>query len=200
MRKRKPGEEPIYPVARHPRRVFSGTRMESVEKVEAAQFLGQEFLTWLWWRSEQTNGKMSVDGIGEPFDLFLEAPVRLVSDYGEATVVALTGGTPLDSPEARQAAREGKKLERARVRIIAKNQTYTFALDASSLAVSGLKLPVPPNVAANEMIHARMEILEEFDQFFAQLFDAFLTIRLDAKRWSGERRQIADWVRAVEAA
>lgn len=188
------------PVAAEAVGVFGGMRMESIEKIEAAHFLGQEFLTWLWWRSEQANGKMRVEEIDEEFEIFLEAPVRLVSDYGEATLVALGGGTPLESPEARQAAREGKKLDRARVRLISRNQTYTFALDATNLAISGLKLPVPPNVAANEMIYARMEVFEEFERFFSSIFQAFLRMRLDAKKWAHERRQMADWVKAVEAA
>ena len=90
--------------------------MGLIEKIEATQFLGQEFATWLCWRSETGNGKFKLSGLDE-FDLYCEAPVQLVCDYGEVTSVTLKGGTPMQSPEARLAMREGKKVDRMRVRV-----------------------------------------------------------------------------------
>lgn len=171
--------------------------MGLLEKAEAIEFLGQEFLTWLCWKSESHNGKMKLDGI-EEFELFFEAPVRLVADYGEATAITLQGGTPMDSPEARQALKEGKKLDRARLRVIYRNQTYTFTFNASTFAVSGMKLPVPPNVSAADFLFVRMEILEDFEKFFSLVFDNFLGVRFADKKWSEERQKLAKWVKAFE--
>jgi hypothetical protein len=168
-----------------------------IEKVEAIEFLGQEFLTWMCWHSERENGKMKLAGMDE-FELYFEAPVRLVADYGEATVVTLLGGTPMDSPESRQALKEGKKLDRTRLRLIHRNQTYTFGFNAANFAISGLKLPLPPNVSPADFIFVRLEILEEFEKFMSTLFDAFLSIRLEDKKWDEERRKLAKWVKSFE--
>lgn len=167
--------------------------MGLVEKIASLDFLGQEFATWLYWLSETGSGKVRLDGI-EEFELWFEAPVQLVADYGEATAVSLRGGTPLESPEARQAWREGKKLDRARLRMNYENQTYTFGFNASSFAISGLKLPIPPNAPAADLLFLRLEILEKFDTFFQSLLDRFLRLRLDEKRWSAQRRTLCEWV------
>jgi recombination associated protein RdgC len=168
-----------------------------IERIEATQFLGREFATWLYWRSETGNGKIALDGIEES-EVWFEAPVELVNDFGDATSVILKGSTPLESPEARQAMRENKKVQRARMRVNFKGQTYTFGFNAAQYLVSGLKLPVPPNAPAADYIYLRLEILEEFEAYFHSLFEAFLKLRLDDKKWQTESRKLSGWVKAFE--
>jgi hypothetical protein len=169
-----------------------------IEKIEATQFLGQEFATWLCWHSETGSGKFKLAGL-EEFDLFCEAPVQLVCDYGEATSITLKGGTPMQSPEARLALREGKKVDRMRVRVNYRNMTHTFGFNASSFALSGLKIPVPQNVSNADYIFVRLEMFEEFERFFQSVFERFLKLRLDEKAWSAEQAKIAEWVKSVES-
>lgn len=138
---------------------------------------------------------MRIEGI-EEFELWVESPVLLVADFGEAVSVALKGATPLHSSEAHQALREGKKIEQTAFRIIMRNQTYTFNFRASRLALSGLKIPVPPNASPADYAFLRLEIFEEFEAFFQQLFQEFLKRRLDEKAWTRERGHIAKWVKS----
>ncbi|MCX7018238.1 MAG: hypothetical protein WCK47_09220 [bacterium] len=173
--------------------------MGLVETIEAAEFIGQEFATWLYWLSETHQGKIAPDGVGE-FELFFESPVQLVHDYGDATVVALRGGTPLESPEARQSLRENKKIARAHLRVNRNNQTFTFTFNASNFSLAGLTLPIPPNVSPADYLYIRLEMIEEFEAFWESVFRAFLKIRLDAKLWEGERRKLAAWIKSFELA
>lgn len=172
--------------------------MGLIEKIEATEFLGQEFATWLCWRSETGNGKFKLTGL-EEFELYCEAPVQLVCDYGEATSITLKGGTPMQSPEARLALREGKKVDRMRVRVNHRNMTYTFGFNASSFALSGLKIPVPQNVSNADYIFVRLEMFEEFEAFFHSIFECFLKLRLNDKAWSAEQGKIAEWVKSPDA-
>ena len=173
--------------------------MGALEKIAATEFIGEEFATWLYWRSETNSGKMKLDGV-EEFELWFEAPVELVCDFGEATTVALKGGTPLESPEARQALRENKLISKAALRLLWRNQTFTFGFRAQSFAVAGLKVPVPPNAAPADYLHLRLEILQEFEAFFQKVFEAFLKLRLTDKAWTQERKRMADWVKAFDLA
>lgn len=167
--------------------------MVVIEKAETVDYLGQEFLTWLGWQSEANNGRIRQEGI-EPFELWFESPVQLMADYGESTVVGLRGPTPVESPEARQALREGKKIDRSRLRVVYRNQTYTFGFHASKFGISGMKLPIPPNTSPADFLHVRLELLEEFEKFFLSVFERFLALRLSAKSWSEERKRMSRWI------
>jgi hypothetical protein len=171
----------------------------ALEKIQATEFLGEEFATWLYWLSETHSSKMKLDGV-EEFELWFEAPVELVCDFGEATNVALKGGTPLESPEARQALRENKMVAKAALRVLWRNQTFTFTFRAQSFSVSGLKVPVPPNAAPADYLHLRLEILQEFEAFFQKVFEAFLKVRLNSKAWTPERKRMVEWVKAFDLA
>ncbi len=38
--------------------------MDLVDLIAEKRFLGQEFLTWLWWKSEERGGSVSLPGPG----------------------------------------------------------------------------------------------------------------------------------------
>ncbi|MBX7246180.1 MAG: hypothetical protein K1X53_11835 [Candidatus Sumerlaeaceae bacterium] len=170
--------------------------MGALEQFENLQFLGEEFATWLYWKSETGNGHPAIKGLDE-FELWFEAPVELVNDYNEATSVILKGSTPLESPEAREAFSEGKKLARARLRFNIRNQTYTCGFNAATMAITGVKLPVPPDTPEADRIHLRLEILEEFEAFFQKLYEVFIRLRTHREHWAAERKQIRAWISKV---
>ena len=39
--------------------------MDLVDLIAEKRFLGQEFLTWLWWKSEERGGSVEVAGRGD---------------------------------------------------------------------------------------------------------------------------------------
>lgn len=153
-----------------------------------------EFITWLYWHSETSGAKMRLPE-QEEFELWFEAPVQMAADYGEATHMALKGGTPLEGAEARTAFGEGKKITRARLRLNYRNQTYTFNFNALNFGISGLKVPTPPGSAGPDYVFLRLEIFEEFEKFFESLYNSFLKIRLDDKAWNAEKSRINGWMR-----
>jgi hypothetical protein len=160
-----------------------------VEAIQASEFLGREFATWLYWLSFGGNGTVKLDGI-EPFEIWFESPVELVHDYGEATSVVLKGSMPLESPEALRAFRENKKIQRAHLRVIYKNLTYTFNFHAGRFLISGLRLPMPSSVAGADYLLVRFQLLEDFEKFWESVFERFLAVRLDEKAWRAQRKAI----------
>lgn len=168
--------------------------MGLIEKAAAAEFLGMEFATWLYWHSETNGGKMRIEGL-EEFELWFESPMTLVADYGETTSITLKGSTPLESPEARQAFRENKKIARTRLRVNFRNQTFTFGFNALNFSISGLKIPAPPNNAGPDYVFLRLEIFQEFERFFQSVFETYLNLRLDDKAWAAERARLSEWVK-----
>lgn len=168
--------------------------MGLLEKVAASEFIGMEFATWLYWHSEVNGAKMQIEG-HEEFELWFEAPVQMACDYGEATHLTLKGGTPLEGAEARSAFTEGKKITKARMRLNYRNQTYTFGFNALNFGISGLKVPTPPGSTGPDYVFVRLEVFEEFEKFFDSLFETYLKLRLDDRRWADEKAKINGWIR-----
>ena len=40
-------------------------KMDLADRVEHCQFLGREFMLYLWWKSEVTGGTFALEGFGE---------------------------------------------------------------------------------------------------------------------------------------
>ena len=168
--------------------------MGLLEKVAASEFIGMEFATWLYWKSETGGAKIQIDG-HEEFELWFEAPVQLAADYGEATHLSLKGGTPLEGAEARSAFTEGKKLTKARLRLNYRNQTYTFGFNALNFGISGLKVPTPPGSVGPDYVFVRLEVFEEFEKFFESIFESYLKLRLNDKAWATEKSKLSAWIK-----
>jgi hypothetical protein len=140
---------------------------------------------------------MKIEGL-EEFELWFEAPIQLAADYGEATHLTLKGGTPLEGPESRMAFREGKKIAKTKARVNYRGQTYTFGFNALNFQLSGLKVPVPPNATGPDYLFVRLEMFEEFEKFWGQVFEAFLEKRLKDTAWKSEHSKVKDWVKTFD--
>jgi len=58
--------------------------MDLVDLIVEKRFLGQEFLTWLWWKSEERGGSIDIPGSGDITVVF-EKHMLLESGEGEST-------------------------------------------------------------------------------------------------------------------
>ena len=54
--------------------------MDFVDLIEDKKFLVQEFLTWLWWKSEERGGSVAITGYG---DISLVFEKHMLLEYGE---------------------------------------------------------------------------------------------------------------------
>jgi recombination associated protein RdgC len=168
--------------------------MALLENIERTVFLGEEFLMWLWFRSETDP---QVD-LSEPLvavrvemgdSLTLRGP-----EEADAALVSVRGERAAASSEARAAAREGKKLCKCKARFRQGDQIWPFALNADTLGVSGLRLPVPRGVPMPDGLIMRGEKLEEFIQHFYAVFEVFLDQRLREKKWKALEAAMRVWI------
>jgi hypothetical protein len=107
---------------------------------ESHGFLGEEFLTWLWFRWETEGGEFPLAGgrvVGVALDDFLTF-AALTEDETEQT---LRRGLPTRTAEARTALRQGHRLRKARLLLAEGDRQWTATLDAPTMTLSGVKLP-----------------------------------------------------------
>jgi hypothetical protein len=114
--------------------------MKSDQQIETHGFLGEEFLTWLWFRWEVDGGEFQLAGgriVGVALDDFLS----FAAPSDDETEQTLRRGLPTRTAEARTALRQGHRLKRARLLIAEGSRQWSATLDAPTLALTGVKLP-----------------------------------------------------------
>ncbi|MBN2284372.1 MAG: recombination-associated protein RdgC [Deltaproteobacteria bacterium] len=75
---------------------------------------GREFLTWLWFKSEERNGTMLVPGLGD-IEVVFSRRVVFESGEGEYTETVVCQGLHADLSEGKTALRRAKKIREARL-------------------------------------------------------------------------------------
>ena len=114
--------------------------MDLVDLITEKRFIGQEFLTWLWWKSEERGGSVELEGQG---DIIVVFEKHMLLEYGEADYNErlVCSGLQTELKEARTGLRTGKKLEQARLQIIKNEMEYNLTLGATSFEFRNVRLP-----------------------------------------------------------
>ncbi|MCE5230611.1 hypothetical protein LLG95_13605 [bacterium] len=167
--------------------------MGVLELIQQKSFLGREFLTWLWYRSEQ-GGQIELHG-GKPVTVEIMGPILLDAQYGDARASTLKGESPATSPEAGTALIEGKKLRRARLKMERDGVEWVLTLDGETFNISGLAIPNPGRMPFEDTLTMRAEMIFEFERTLDTLFQEFMHLRLEAKQWPKEIKKIHEWVK-----
>jgi recombination associated protein RdgC len=169
--------------------------MDLFERIESCRFVGEEFLTWLWYRSERDEGHFDIEG-GGTLELHFDNQLTLEANLAEAERTKLTGGAPSFSPEAKEALRRGKRVAQAKVRIIRDAREWIMTITGRSLALSGLKIPAVLSREEDDQFYERMELLDEADAAVRALYASFIAVRIDADAWATELAAMREWVAA----
>lgn len=171
--------------------------MGLLELIEQKSFLGTEFLTWLWARSEMEQAPIELDG-GDPVEAEFGKTMTFEAHYGEATVQSLKGEAPGAAAEARAAVREGKTVKRAKIKLVQGEMEWTFTLRGDTFDFGSIAIPAPKGLPFEEGVGLRMDAVERLFALVDQLFEAFLALRLDDEKWGAELKRIREFVEAEE--
>ncbi|MCK9240498.1 hypothetical protein [Desulfocurvus sp.] len=159
--------------------------------------LGQEFLTWLWYRSESQAGRFKTDA-GEPFALFMEQRVSVTGGEGDAKETTSVSGLLSELREAKTGLAMGKKVSKALVRIEADAEQWSATLKAEDMSLSSFKTPKvdtgreegeDPDAAFLE----KMYLLERGLAFLDSVFLEFLALRF-SPGWKEEAAAAGRWM------
>lgn len=174
--------------------------MDLVDLIAEKRWLGQEFLTWLWYKSEERGGSILLDGRGD-ITIAFEKHMLLESGEGESLEKIVCSGLQAELQEARTGLQMGKKLEQARITFGFDNYEYSATLSGSLMEYRSVKLPKTETTETDGdnpeevegMVLERIFLMEELTKTVNQLFKMFLDIRLGEK-WKDELHQVRIWV------
>lgn len=159
--------------------------------------LGQDFLTWLWFKSETRGGDFTGPD-GQLFSLYMEHKVSVQGGEGEAVETISVSGLLSELREAKLGLAMGKKVTKATIRIELDPDTWQLTLSAQDFALSGVKTPKietkqeegdDPDAAFLEKMYLIDKVMGLLDATYAE----FLRLRLGSE-WERERAEVAAWL------
>jgi hypothetical protein len=154
-----------------------------------APYIGQDFLTWLWFATEQTQGTIQT-GKGEVFALFMEQRVSVQGGEGETRDTAVSSGPRSELREARLGLQSGKKVHQARIRLEKDENVWQLQIKAEDFALGSVKTP-----KVDARFLEKMYLLEVAQEVVDDLFALFLHKRFGPD-WAAEKAAIVQWIKA----
>jgi hypothetical protein len=170
---------------------------------KAKDFLGAEFLTWLWHQTESEGKNIEfTDSNRRTFSghMWVDDRVSLESPTSLVHHQTLRGGEPSRSAEAAAALESGKIVKELKVGIeIFDVGEFIATLDAATLSPRSLNLPVLIDDAVtenrNNAVEARIEQVELYLDLIDHLFKKFLESRIENNWETHQVNDIRTWIK-----
>src|SRR5205814_992346 len=138
---------------------------------EPKDFLGNEFLLWLWHEAESKGGTIETPA-GDASILF-DRSLDLDCAYGQTGKDSLRATGPTRMPEARDALRTGKLPRKAGMILDSNGMQFSFTLNAETLALNSARLPEIEEADSPRVVfEERIALLRELSKAIDSLFEA----------------------------
>jgi hypothetical protein len=174
--------------------------MDFLDILREKAFLGREFLTWLWFKSDQTGGRIEIPGKKVVEVLFLDRMTLDLSDVETPQTVTLKGEHS-ELREGLAALKEGKKIEEARISIRAGDNDFTMMLKGTWFSFGSFRTPpiLPAGEAEGEedvegSFLEKTYLIEEGMEIVDDLFEYFLKLRISDGWEANELPALRRWV------
>ena len=157
-----------------------------------SDFLGNEFLMWLWWQLENETDTLELSDETEltamlTKTLVLECPL---GEYGKETI---TADSPIHLPEALQAIRNGKLPRKTGMTLVRFGQQFDLVLQAETFAMSGAKIHLDDDGDPHDL-DARIQSIRDLCESVDLLFLNFLELRIQSAVWKRTQAKITKWL------
>ncbi len=168
---------------------YNGIRLPNGETDDYTP--GRDFLTWLWYFSEEKGGEVDVKTFGR-FAVMPEGPLTFASEGQGAFESVVRKGNPLKSAEAKTALSTGKKLKKANLTFARADEVWSCSFDADGFAFSGMKLPEGEEMDPASRFAERVNNVHIFKEVLRTYFMKFLD---DLETDNDDiNRRIATWI------
>ncbi|MFO0974722.1 MAG: hypothetical protein U1A27_14970 [Phycisphaerae bacterium] len=182
---------------KHPRGESSPGVLWTQHDAASRDFLGNEFLLWLWWRVSEQGDAIALADRRDAAVVFLKS-LTLECPWALSGKISILADAPTSLPEARRALRTGKLPRRAGLMIASQGLQFELSLSAETFAVTGAVITDPEADAddsdAGPDAIERVSQVRTLCQTLDGLFDVFLRRRLSGA-WREDLPAIGKWLR-----
>jgi hypothetical protein len=155
-------------------------------------FLGNEFLLWLWYMLDADTDTLSLPD-GSEVSVMLARSLVLECPRGQTGRESISSDGPARLPEARRAIQAGKLPRKAGLTLVRQDHQYEVTLQAETLALSGARLPSPEEAEERARREERVTLLRHLLETLDLLYDAFGRVRL-GEGWPKELTKVQKWL------
>jgi hypothetical protein len=155
-------------------------------------FLGNEFLLWLWFVLETEGDTLKLADESE-VAVMLARSLVLECPRGQTGRETITSDAPTRLPEARRAVQSGKLPRKAGLTLVRHDQTYELTLHAENLGVSAAKMPATEEEDDRARIEERITQIRHLVESLDLLYDAYGRRRLSSD-WAKETTRMRKWL------
>ena len=178
-------------------------RKDIIDLIVEKDFLGKEFLTWLWFRSDSAGGVVRAYN-GVDIAVTFERFIMLESGRGDSEESVTCRGLQASLSEGMSALASGKKVSKAHIRIGSGEYEWKLTILGSTFDISSLRVPktVQAGHEEHEDLSYESRVLERGFMIVTaiktmdQLFHTFLMKRLSDDEWPMEKQGINEWIRS----
>ena len=170
--------------------------MQLLEKVRETQFLGREFLVWLWFRAETDRGLFDLGGKGTA-ELWFDGKITLQSESERGVETITCAGNTSNMKEARFALAADKEVVQATVKLVINDIQWSFVLDATWMNFNNFRSPKVMQDRGEDpdgIFYEKMFLIEEAVSAMDEIYSAFIKRRLSPEWASQERPALVKWI------
>ena len=170
--------------------------MEVLERARQTEFLGRDFLIWLWCKSDINEGKFHLGELGT-VELWFDGKVTLQS-VGDTDVERITcAGENSLLREARFALTKNKKVTQATLKLIVGDDEWSFTLDSTWLNFKSLKTPQVVRDKRDDpegLFYERVFLIEQPLRVVDALLSSFIKTRTSPEWDAQELPALMEWI------
>lgn len=172
-------------------------RAENTASDDDAGLIGREFLTWLWYKSEEHGGRIALQA-GEEVELHLQKRIALEAGEGEYAQGVVCSGLHTELAEGKEAIRLGKKVKETGLKLSSDQNEWDFSLKADTFYFQSLKMPAPawseePEDPSGALLE-RIYLIEKAVATINRLYEKFLALRLSPAWTNEEKGRLSAWL------
>jgi hypothetical protein len=170
--------------------------MQLLDKVRKTEFLGREFLLWLWFKSETGDGIFDLGDKGKA-ELWLDGKITLQSENERGVETITCAGENLSMKQARFALAEEKEIREATLKLVIGDNQWSFVLDSTWMNFRSFKTPRVMNDGREDpdgLFYEKAFLIEEAISAMDRIYSSFIERRLSPEWLSEERHAIARWI------
>ncbi len=156
-------------------------------------YLGNEFLLWLWWKWETDSSVIELADETEVSGMFARS-LALDCPAGESGKESISAENPTRLPEAELAIRMGKLPRKAGLTLVREGVQFDFGLQAETFGVGAGRISYPGESNPGGDPFERIEAVRQMSETIDLMFEAFLDQRIGTN-WKKESEQIKKWLK-----
>lgn len=153
--------------------------MQLLEKVNKTEFLGREFLAWLWFRTETEQGHFKSGD--KSFEIWFDGKITLQGENERGIETITCSGESQDMKAARFALAEGKEITQATLVLSMGDNQWRFVVDALWMNFKTFKTPRVIQDKRDDpdgLFYEKVFLIEEATNAMDIIFTEFLKTRL----------------------